>query len=425
MDAQSQTIEQVSGRPVTDFDHHIPDGQDPEPLYADLRRKCPVVWTEKHGGYWIVSRYEDVCTVLKNHAIFSSTRNDTTGDELAISQPPMPMKLNVPEEMDPPEFFPYKRLLSSLMSPQAVENSLASRARHWVDWHIDAVIEVGECDIVRDLASPVATAVALEFLGFPQSDWRRMSHAHHDIVGMPPGSKAWQAALESLAWIDERIACEIAIRQKELAEGRIRDDAMGQLVAAHIDGAPMATEMAESTVRLVIAGGVDTTANAMTSALIHLHAHRGQRQQLIDNPELWMTATDEFIRRYPPVLAHARTVAQDTEVGGCPMKAGDRIIASEASACWDEDAFPNADQVVLDRFPNRHVAFGLGIHRCPGMHIARVSFRYLVGQVIERMPDYLIDTASLKRYAEQSAVSGWVAVPTKFTPGKRKLACGM
>jgi cytochrome P450 len=392
-------------RPLTEFDHHIPDGADPEAAWGGLRRETPVAWSSHHGGYWIVTRHQDVSQVLKDHRTFSSARNEHTGDGMSVSHPPKPLKLGVPEELDPPEFLPYKRILAGLLAPHIVADELGARVRHWVDWHLDEIVERGECDLVYDLASPVSGAIALEWIGFPPEDWRRISKAFHDVVGSPHG----------------RITEEIALCRRELAAGRPRRDVMGQLVSADIDGAPMTDEMAEAMVRLLVGGGVDTTSATIASALVHLYRHPDQRQALRDDPPLWGTAVEEFIRRYPPILAHARTVVADTEVGGCPMRAGERIVASEASACWDEEQFDRADEVVLDRFPNRHVAFGLGIHRCPGMHLARVLFRETVAAVIERIPDYRVDDRTLRRYATQSTVSGWVSVPVTFTPGRRLL----
>jgi cytochrome P450 len=407
--------------PVVDFDHHFQDGALPEDGYGQLRSKCPVAWTERHGGYWVVTSHKEVGRVLKDYESFSSARNEVTGDNCAMSVPVSRFGFQVPEELDPPEFFPYKRLLQGVLSPKAVSAGLAGRVRHWIDVHIDEFIERGECDLVYDLTSPVPGAVTLEWLGFPQDDWRRISEAVHDTCGLPPQSDGWERAVADLRWLDIRIAEEVAVRQEELATGRTRGDVIGYVVAQEIDGQPMAAEMAEAIIRVVALGGVDTTTSSTTSALVHLHQHPDQRQQLIEHPELWDTAIEEFIRRYPPVLSHARTVAKEVEVAGCVMRPGERIVASEASACWDEDEFERADEVILDRFPNRHVAFGLGIHRCPGMHLARLEMRCMLEQVLERMPDYQIDDTSLQRYPVQASIAGWTRAAATFTPGRRRV----
>jgi cytochrome P450 len=106
------------------------------------------------------------------------------------------------------------------------------------------------------------------------------------------------------------------------------------------------------------------------------------------------------------------------------LRPGERVLASEASACWDEEEFEQADEVILDRFPNRHIAFGMGIHRCPGMHLARAMFRDTLLRVLERMPDYRVDEAGLSRYSDQAALGGWAGAPASFTPGPRVLSKG-
>ena len=122
---------------------------------------------------------------------------------------------------------------------------------------------------------------------------------------------------------------------------------------------------------------------------------------------------------YPPARTHARTAARDTELGGCFIAKGDRVLLSEVSACHDESAFANADQFIVDRFPNRHAAFGLGIHRCPGSHLARAQFKEIMRQVLTRMPDYELDLEQVAEYPNWSSIGGWAKIPATFTPGRR------
>ena len=106
------------------------------------------------------------------------------------------------------------------------------------------------------------------------------------------------------------------------------------------------------------------------------------------DPALLKSSTEEFLRVYPPARTHARTVTRDTEFGGCPMAAGDRVVLSEISANHDELAFDDPHTFRADRFPNRHVSFGMGKHRCPGSHLARMEFSEMMRGVLQRMPDY-------------------------------------
>ena len=185
------------------------------------------------------------------------------------------------------------------------------------------------------------------------------------------------------------------------------------------DGVKIAPDDAEAVVLLTIGGGVDTTTSVTSAALLHLSRHPADRRRLVAEPDLLDSAIEEFLRVYPPARTHARTAVRDTELGGCPVAKGDRVLLSEVSANHDESAFPDADRFVIDRFPNRHVAFGLGIHRCPGSHLARAQFKEMLRQVLERMPDYTVRDADVVEYTNWSAIGGWARLPATFTPGRR------
>lgn len=404
--------------PVVDFDHHRPVSErDPDEAYAELRATCPVAWTEAHGGYWVVTKAGDVGRVLKEYKNFSSAHNEWVPTGVPHLVPPYEMGRYVPEDLDPPEFHKYRRLLNGLLSPKHIA-AMADRIEYWTTHFIDEFIEAGSCDFVYDLTSPLAGAVVLEWVGFPRSDQRRVSAAFHDVVSYPQDDERFERAFRDLGWLDERIKEEIAARRAEP-----REDPITYLVQQQIDGEPISDEMAEGMLRIMIGGGVDTTTSVMSSTIVHLARDLEQRRRLIEDFDgLWPTASEEFLRRYPPVRTHARTVVADVVVGGRQMRRGDRVLASESSACHDEEVFTDPMAVILDRFPNRHLAFGLGIHRCAGMHLARAEFREVIRQVLTRLPDYQIDESALERYHIESQISGWVSIKGTFTPGTRLLS---
>jgi cytochrome P450 len=170
-------------------------------------------------------------------------------------------------------------------------------------------------------------------------------------------------------------------------------------------------------VQLVIFGGVDTTTGLIGSALEWLARHPEERDRLREHPGLIPRATEEFLRYFSPVQALARTATRDCVVGGRQVRAGERLLLSWASANFDEDAFDRPDEVVLDRSPNRHQAFGVGIHRCLGSNYARVEFAVVLEEVLRRLPDYAIDGTAARRYPSIAVVNGWVTLPATFTPG--------
>jgi cytochrome P450 len=170
---------------------------------------------------------------------------------------------------------------------------------------------------------------------------------------------------------------------------------------------------------LTIGGGVDTTTALTSAALVHLGRNLDDRARLSADPGLLDTATEEFLRLYPPARTHARTLARDTDFGGCAMRAGDRALLSEISANRDQAAFPDAERFLIDRFPNRHVSFGVGIHRCPGSHLARLEFKTMVRRVMDRLPDFVLDEDAVSEYPNWSMLGGWAAIPVSFAPRKK------
>jgi cytochrome P450 len=167
---------------------------------------------------------------------------------------------------------------------------------------------------------------------------------------------------------------------------------------------------------LLLAGGVDTTTALTADALHWLAAHPDERARLVEEPELIKSACEEFLRYFTPVQALARTAMCPVELGGQHIAAGDRILLSWAAANRDEKVFPRPDQLLIDRQPNRHTAFGLGAHRCIGSNFARQTFATMLRAVLDRMPDYVID-AEAEPNKSIGLVNGWVHLPAHFTPG--------
>jgi cytochrome P450 len=166
-------------------------------------------------------------------------------------------------------------------------------------------------------------------------------------------------------------------------------------------------------------GGVSTTADAIVNALLYLSRHPDVRQRLIDEPGLMETAVEEFLRYEPPVMALGRTAAEDTEIGGRPVSKGDRVLMVFGSANRDEREYSRANEVVVDRSPNRHLTFGLGIHRCIGMHFARLEIRVALEEVLRRIPDFHIDEANVVAPMHVGEIYGRLALPMTFTPRPR------
>jgi cytochrome P450 len=396
---------------TVDFDHHrSPRLLDLSLAYSALRGRCPVAWSKSHGGFWIVTRYDDVDRVLKDYRYFTSTDGPTI--------PGVHLVKGIPADIDPPDHTKYRRALNPLLTREAVQEKMEPRIGYWTTVFVDRVIETGECDLMADLAVAVPAAVTLEWLGWEnREEWWPVGAAWHDLLGRRREDPRFQQAIEFIERFDLRLAEELERRRVEP-----RGDPMSAIVALEIEGRPITREEALSITRLLINAGLDTTTIAIGYALVHLHYFLGDRERLgVADRELWETATDEFLRRYSPVRAFARTCVEEIELDGCPIRPGERVLASVDSANQDEDVFSNPLGVQLDRSPNRHLAFGSGIHRCIGLHLARAEFMGVLRAVLERMPDYRLVEDELVEYPRQSETGGWFRAPATFTPGRRLL----
>ncbi|MFE2045989.1 cytochrome P450 [Streptomyces sp. NPDC059477] len=402
------------GHPV-DFDHHSNDANaDPVAYYARFRATCPVGRSDAHGGFHYTTRYADVARIARDDETFSSARSGHGGEGVGIVIPKGPGLEQYPIELDPPRATEYRQLINPLLTPEAVERLVPMIERHAARI-VDDFIELGSCDFVRDLTNPLPAAVTLDWLGFPEEDWAKLAGPIHDIFAAPAGSDRAARGAAGLAYMDQRI--RELITERRTAP---RADAISALVAGgRPDGEPFGDDELVSVIGLLIAGGVDTTTSLTGSTLVHLARHPEQRRRLVESPDLLDTATEEFLRAFAPSQSMARTVTQDVEVGGCPMRAGDRVLIPWVAANHDPAVFPDPEEVRLDRDTTRHLSFGIGSHRCAGAHLARAMFRAMMTQILTRLPDYRVIEEGLVPYDTRGNQSGWDAIPALFPPASR------
>ena len=283
---------------------------------------------------------------------------------------------------------------------------------------IDHFIERGEVDIVHDFADPLPVMVTLHKLGLPIDDWRRYAEPMHKTVFLRQDNPARAGVLEELAWIVGTI--KEAIQQRKESP---RDDMITYLLSTRPFGEPVSDHAVQEMVMLTMQGGFDTTGSAISSALIYLDRDRDARRRLIDEPDLMRTAVEEFLRvRGPAVRARphrqarrrGRRLPDRARASGC-CSSGRRATATRTCSTAPT-------RCVLDRFPNRHMAFGLGAHRCLGSTLARRQIHVALRAILRRMPDYEVDHDRLVRAETIGVTYGTFAMPITFTPGPRPAA---
>ncbi|TDO48688.1 cytochrome P450 [Kribbella sp. VKM Ac-2527] len=401
--------------PIADFDHNSErHSADPVGSYRALRDVGPVAWSEHHGGYWILSDYRSVFEAARDDETFSSARTGDGGEGLSVVIPKTPMHFHIPIEIDPPEFRKWRKILNPITAPAAIER-LERMVRYYVTWFIDDIIERGECDLANVIGVP--SIVTVDWLGLDVADWKRYASAHHAVLAAVRGSAEWeQAVTVDLPYLEGRTREVIAARRAEPA-----DDIISYLVQCEVDGRTITDDEVYSMVDLLLAGGVGTTASLVSNTVVWLYQHQDVRRRLIDDPGLIDKAIEEFLRYFSPTQGLARTVSQDTDFQGCPMKKGDRVLLAWASANRDPEQFDEPDQVDIERWPNRHTAFGIGVHRCAGSHLGRAMAKELLTQILHRMGDYVVDLEALEPYPHQGTNTGWQRIPATFTPGPRLL----
>jgi len=401
------------------FDHHSTAyAEDPWTVNHALARGRPVARSDQHGGFWYVTGHDLVRRVALDDATFSARHdlpNGCTPYE-GINLPGYPMRSGF-IETDPPLATAWRRPLNGKFTTAAVE-MWRPKVRRYAQWCLDQRVESGVMDLVLDFCGPIPAIVTLKLVGLPLDDWKTFSDASHHIVSSPPGSPECEQAMKAHAELFARLPAIAAERRADP-----RDDLLTVVAGMQLEGRPLTEELLIETVLLLVQGGVDTTSNLVAHALRYLAEHPDQRQRLMDDPGLIPAATQEFLRYYAPVQTIARTATRDTELGGCPIREGDRVLMSWVGANLDDQVWDEPLAIKLDRTPNRQTSYGVGVHRCLGANLANVMIEEMLAEVLRRIPDYRI-AGPVSRYATIGIIHGIEALPVRFTPGPRSMPAG-
>jgi cytochrome P450 len=412
-----------TGRPgvdadvVVDFDHHSDEFNLNEvAINAELRRKCPVAWNVNYGGFWYLSSYDAVAQAARDGEVFAHKYDPNAADgidyqgEMGVPRPDGQPALGI-GEVDGPYHQALRHALAPFFSPGAVQKMqpFMEQSAHWF---LDQRIGDGAMDLVLDYASPVPAILTMRLMGLPYDNWQLYANLFHSVMALPQDSPEYAKAIADVPAMMQDVLEFAAARRAES-----RDDLTSFLIHFEFDGNRLDDTALLNILWNLIAGGVDTTTSQTALTLLHLGTHPELRQQLIDHPELHRTATDEFLRYFSVNQQLSRTVTRDTVVGGQHLRRNDRVIISWLGANHDDQQFERPDEILLDRAPNRHVAFGLGPHRCIGSHLARLMSQVMVKAVLERIPDYRVERGGVQQYLGSPSMTGLGKLPVIFTPG--------
>jgi len=374
---------------ATDFDHTDDVwAADPYPLWDELRRTCPVAHSDRYGGVWLPTRHDDVA------AIAYDTERFTSRSVLVTEfRPPLmlaPEGIAPPISSDPPFHKEARRLLLPILSPQVVDK-LEPSTRSYCEELVEGLRGREVVDAAEEYAEHIPVRVIANMLGLPESDAEEFrGFVNHVIEGVAlPLEQRAEGIIAIFGYLQGHIEDHMA---------NPRDDLITYLLNSELDGQKLDPFHVARTIGLLLLAGIDTTWSAIGASIWHLAGNPADRERLVAEPDVLPVAMEEFLRAYAPVTM-ARLVKQDMDWNSCPMKAEEWVLLPFPSANRDPAAFENADQVIIDRDPNRHAAFGLGPHRCAGSHLARMELRVALEVWLDAFPVFHLDDPDAVRWS--------------------------
>lgn len=373
-------------------------------VYGHLRQQCPVAHSAAHGGAWVISRYEDICAAARDHDTFSSAGGTT----LPAVGNPVPA---LPPESDPPLHTAARAALARFLTPGAIAE-YDEYVRTVVTELIDGFIEKGEADLVGDFAKLIPAHVVARLCGFSTEDganifrWANM---------MAEGAGTGDVEL-----LTEGATAYFGFLRQVIDDGRAhpKDDLVKAVLDITFEGRPFTDDECLGMLFTTTIGAIETTVNGIAHAMRLLCLHPDVRARLVADPTLSMRAVQEVLRLEAPAQMLARTVTRDVDFAGKQMKAGDRVLLLWGSGNHDPERFENPELFDLDRPRNAHLAFGEGIHKCAGMHLARLEIRIAIEEVLSRLPDFQ-PVEDVEPVAIGGVARSLERLPVSFTPGPR------
>jgi len=363
------------------FDQHDPEFiQDPERVFGPVREEQPLLHSGLYGGFWLLTRYDDVVAAALDCESYTSAVPGTT--LIPPTQPRTDPLL--PLELDPPEHTIYRALVNPLSARPRIDamrpelEVLATRL-------LETFVRNGGGDVMAEFAHPMSLGSLARLMNLPEEDegrWFDWVERMYSNAILDSADHA-QAAREAEAYIDELI---------EDRKRTPRDDFLGTLIRAEVDGQGLSDAEIRQFGMVMLLAGYETTSGAMGMSLLHLAEHPDLRAQLFGDPDgLAHTAVNEFLRYVSPVQVFGRNAAHDVELHGQTIPAGDVVLLGYGAANRDPRAFDEPDRCILDRHPNRHVAFGHGRHLCLGANLARLELTIMIERFAELLPEFHVD----------------------------------
>jgi len=372
----------------------------PQEFYQALRRQggsCQIL----DGQAALLGR-RDVDKALRTPATFSSNMGAV---HLGNVRPLVPLQL------DPPLHSRYRRLINPLFAP-AMTARLEPELTALVLESVDALAAHGACDFSQDVALPLPAAALVRILGLPRSDTEELVAMKDGILRPAGASRQDRHAVRDRAGRQCYPHFERALDERRRAP---RADLLTHFLEAEIDGERLTTDEILDICYLLLIAGMDTISNALECAFAFLATHPEHRRQIVENPDLIPGAIEELLRWESPTMAVARYVVEDVDIDGHRLSAGQPVTLVLAAANTDDDVIPRGDVVDFARSPNNHLAFGAGIHRCLGLHLARMEMRIVLREWHRRIPEYSLAPSTEIEYRRSGLLRDIEHLPLVWT----------
>lgn len=404
----------LAGAELIDPDLYARDGY-PFETWDRLRREAPVLRYEGPDyPFWVLTRHQDIVEASRQPEIFSNQPRF----QIMIGADYGSDDAREPEtmiHMDPPRHRQFRDLLARRFTPREmrrIEEQIASLASEIIDELAEAGLE-GECDFVDKISAPLPLAAIAWLLDLPRADWMDLYHWSNAVVGatdpeyQKPGESAHETRMRASADIYAYFHALIEDRQKGEAE-----DLVSVLTRASIDGASLSPHQLVSYCLFLVAGGTETTRNALSGGIQGFFEHPEQWRKLVDDPSKVQRATEEVLRWSTPVVQMARTPLRDIELRGQTIRAGETVAMFYGSGNRDESVFDDPYRFDIDRHPNPHLSLGVGEHYCMGANLARLELRVMLRQMASRFRS--LEPAGPAERLRSSSTGGVKSLPIHY-----------